>query len=83
MGWENGTFERWESFPRLFPQSLIYGVCIGPQQFLSLDNISLFLHLRNILLEAVIFPETSGGYDLIPLMTDVSPDTGEISIRES
>ena len=62
MGWENGTFERWESFPRLFPQSLIYGVCISPEQFLSLDNESLFLHLRNIFLQTVIFPKHSFHY---------------------
>ena len=47
-----------ESFPSLFLQSLIDGVRISPEQFLSLDNKSLLLHLRNIFLQAVIFPKT-------------------------
>ena len=57
------------SLSSLFPQSLIYGVCISPQQFLSLDNVSLFLHLRNIFLQAVIFPEIQDNEDITSIPT--------------
>ena len=68
----------------LLLQPLIYGVCIIPEEFLSLDDIPLPLHPGDVPLQAEVPPdaghilggEPQGGAEVVPAVPHVT-DEGE------